>query len=115
MVALLHQVSDAGAVVPLLWRIEVANGLQFSVRRKRIDAAFRDASLADLGLLPIVVDPELNTYAWSTTLHLADRFRLTLYDAAYLELAQRRSLRLATLDRELRTAAQRAGITVAPT
>jgi predicted nucleic acid-binding protein len=44
-------------------------------------------------------------YAWSTTLRLAERFALTLYDAAYLELAQRRSLPLATLDRDLRAAA----------
>jgi predicted nucleic acid-binding protein len=42
-------------------------------------------------------------------LHLADRFRLTLYDAAYLELAQRRKLPLATLDQELRAAAQTVG------
>ena len=59
------------------------------------------------------VDLELNTYAWSTTLRLADQFRLTVYDAVYLELAQRRALPLATLDQELRTAAQGLGLTVA--
>lgn len=114
VIALLQKVSVAGAIVPLLWRLEVANGLQISLRRNRIDAAFRDASLADLALLPITVDPELNTYAWSTTLRLADQYRLTMYDAAYLELAQRRELPLATLDRELRAAAQQLGLALAP-
>ena len=46
--AVMRQVAKAGAVVPSLWRLEVANGLQSAVRRKRIDAAFRDASIADL-------------------------------------------------------------------
>jgi predicted nucleic acid-binding protein len=75
------------------------------VRRGRHDAAFRDATLADLAVLPITVDPETDRQAWSATLQLATRHRLTLYDAAYLELAQRRGLPLATLDRELRAAA----------
>ncbi len=70
-----------------------------------IDAFYRDASLAQLALMPISVDADTDTYAWSTTLGLAERFTLTLYDAAYLELAQRRHLPLATLDQELRTAA----------
>ena len=63
------------------------------------------ASLAELGFMAIMIDADTNGYAWSTTLRLAERFALTLYDAAYLELAQRRSLPLATLDRDLRAAA----------
>jgi predicted nucleic acid-binding protein len=98
-------VSDAGAIVPSLWRLEVANAFQTAIRRQRIDAVYRDASLAELALLPITTDADTNLYAWSTTLRLAERFSLTAYDAAYLELAQRRSLPLATLDRDLRTAA----------
>jgi len=65
-------------------------------------------------LLPITVDPELNTYAWSTTLRLADQFRLTLHDAVHLELAQRQALPLAILDEDLRAAAQGSGLAVAP-
>ena len=98
-----------GAVVPALWRLEVANGFQMAIRRKRIDQAFRDKAIQHLGALPITLDPETNTYAWTATLHLADRFGLTLYDAAYLELAQRRSLPLATLDKELRGAGDALG------
>ncbi len=49
----LRQVVESGAIVPSLWRLEVANGLQMAVRRKRIDAKFRDASIADLRALPI--------------------------------------------------------------
>lgn len=98
--------SDNGAWVPTLWRLEVANILEMGVRRRRHDAAFRDATLADLALLPINLDPETDRQAWGATMQLAERCRLTLYDAAYLELAQRRSLPLATLDRDLRAAAK---------
>jgi predicted nucleic acid-binding protein len=100
--ALLDQVTNTGAVVPSLWRLETANGLQVAIRRKRIDVAFRDRALTHLTRLPITVDAETDAYAWTTTLQLADRFQLTLYDAAYLELAQRRALPLATLDSALR-------------
>jgi len=86
-----------------LWRLEVANAFQVVDRRQRIDPVYRDASLNELTLMPIMIDT--NGYAWSTTLRIAERFSLTLYDAAYLELAQRRSLPLATLDSDLRAAA----------
>lgn len=95
----------SGAWVPGLWRLEVANVLEMGVRRKRHDAAFRDATLADLAQLPIQVDAETDQHAWGATLHLAERHQLTLYDAAYLELALRRNLPLATLDEDLRQAA----------
>jgi len=97
--------SRTGAWVPSLWHLEVANVLEMSVRRKRHDARFRDATLADLAQLPIQVDAETHRRAWDTTLQLAVRHRLTLYDAAYLELALRSDLPLATLDEDLRKAA----------
>src|ERR1019366_5964276 len=103
------QVADAGAVVPALWRLEVANRLTGAVRRKRIDAEFRRAGPADLALLDITTDQHTDSHAWAETLHLADRHRLTLYDAAYLELAQRRKLPLAPLDQELPAAAHGVG------
>jgi predicted nucleic acid-binding protein len=90
---------------PSIWRLEIANSLQSGVRRGRIDTAYRDAALADLALLDIAADQDTDKYAWTTTLRLADRFQLRLYDAAYLERAQRRSLPLASLDRGLRSAA----------
>ena len=110
--AVLRQVAESGAVAPALWKLEVANGLQMAVRRKRIDEAFRDASIADLRALGVVIDAQTDQQAWSTTLQLADRWRLTLYDAAYLELAQRLSLPLATLDKELRAAGTALGLSV---
>jgi len=102
--------TENGAWVPGLWRLEVANILEIGVRRGRHDTAFRDATLADLALLPISLDPETDRQAWGATAQLASRHRLTLYDAAYLELAQRRDLPLATLDRELRSAANDEGV-----
>jgi len=99
--------SQSGAWVPGLWRLEVANVLEMGVRRKRHDSDFRDATLADLAQLPIQVDLETDQQAWSATLRLAERHQLTLYDAAYLELALRRNLPLATLDEDLRRAAKR--------
>ena len=107
--SVLEQVIEHGAVVPAIWRLEVANALQSGLRRGRIDAAFRDATLSDLGQFDIVGDPETDSHAWVETLQLADRFRLTLYDAAYLELAQRRRLPLATLDNDLRAAGKALG------
>jgi predicted nucleic acid-binding protein len=110
--AILDRVSEAGAVVPGLWRLEVANAFQFAVRRKRVTALYRDESLAELAQLAITIDADTDTYAWTTTLRLAERFALTIYDATYLELAQRRSLPLATLDKELRDAAAAVNVTL---
>jgi predicted nucleic acid-binding protein len=105
-------VARNGAWVPSLWRLEVANSLQTAVRRRRITADNRDASLRNLGQHAITTDAETDAQAWTTTLQLADRFGLTLYDAAYLELAQRRHLPLATLDQSLRAAATAAGVSL---
>jgi predicted nucleic acid-binding protein len=103
-------VTEKGAWVPAIWRLEVANILEMGVRRGRSDAAFRDAALADLAHLPITLDPETHQQAWGATALLAARHRLTVYDAAYLELAQRRRLPLATLDQQLRMAATSEGV-----
>jgi predicted nucleic acid-binding protein len=106
----LVRLTDRGAWVPALWKLEVANVLEMGVRRGRHDAAFRDAALADLTVLPISLDEETDRQAWGATVRLASRHRLTTYDAAYLELAQRRGLPLATLDKELRGAAALEGV-----
>lgn len=112
--AVMRQVAKSGAVVPSLWRLEVANALQAALRRKRITAAFRDATLADLLSFAIAVDPETDRQAWGATLALAERCRLTLYDAAYLELAQRLRLPLASLDEELRAACRAVRVALRP-
>ncbi|MGB8535025.1 MAG: type II toxin-antitoxin system VapC family toxin [Acidobacteriaceae bacterium] len=99
-----------GAWVPSLWSLEVANVLEFGVRRGRHDSTFRDAMLADLSQWRISTDLETSKHAWHGTLQFAHRHRLTLYDAAYLELAHRRRLPLATLDGDLRAAATAEGV-----
>lgn len=104
--ALLDRVAENGAIAPGLWRLEVANAFQTAVHAGQIDAIYRDASLVELGFMPITVDADTSDYAWGTTLRLAERFSLSTYDAAYLELAQRHSLPLATLDAALRQAAE---------
>jgi predicted nucleic acid-binding protein len=108
--ALLMQVADNGAVVPAIWRLEVANGLRSGIRRGRLDAATRDSLLADMALMDIAADDETDRYAWTTTVALSERYGLTPYDASYLELAQRLNLPLATLDAALRKAAQAAHV-----
>lgn len=103
-------VADQGAFVPALWRLEIANSLTVAVRRGRVGHEFRRAALADLGDLDIVVDAQTDSRAWNATLELADRFLLTVYDASYVELAQRRALPLATLDRDMQRAAAQLGL-----
>ena len=103
-------VSQNGAWVPGLWKLEVANVLEMGVRRGRHDAVFRNSTLADLALLAINIDGETDRQAWGATLQLSERHRLTLYDAAYLELALRRGSPLASHDAELRGAAPAEGI-----
>ncbi|MCB1497184.1 MAG: type II toxin-antitoxin system VapC family toxin [Bauldia sp.] len=102
----LEEVLRAGASVPAIWRLDVGNSLELSVRRGRIDRTYRDAALSDLSSLNIVVDAETSQHAWSSTMALAERFGLTLYDAAYLDLAERLASPLASLDNELRAAGQ---------
>ena len=105
-----ERLARSGAWVPGLWRLEVANVLQMGVWHGRYDEAFRQATLADLSLLPINLDQETGRHAWDATLQIANRHRLTLYDAAYLELAKRRNLPLATLDNALRAACSAEGL-----
>lgn len=99
-------------VVPVLWYLEVANALLMGERRKRSVAADTAQWIAYLRSLPILVDEEPAMRAWSDTLMLARTHGLSAYDAAYLELAMRRCLPLATLDRPLAKAAKAAGVTL---
>ncbi len=112
VLALLDRVVETGAFAPLLWPVEVLNVLLVAERRQRIDR-HRRAKLADfLRDLPIALDPELAGRVWEDTVALAERFQLTVYDAAYLELALRRRLPLGSLDRDLRAAAGGLGVVV---
>ncbi len=110
--ALLDQVAEFGGAAPSLWPLEVLNGLAMAERRGRLDADRRQRLGDFLHKLPVVLDYETAIQAWTVTVQLATRFRLTIYDATYLELAQRLSLPLATLDQELRAAGGALGLTV---
>jgi len=103
-------VIENGAFVPPLWRLEIINAFQVGIRRNRTTILVRDESLADLQNFPITVDHDTNDYIWSTTLRLSDRYGITIYDACYLELAQRRNLPLATFDAQLRSACHSLGL-----
>lgn len=111
---LLERVSRSGAVVPGHWLLEVANAFQSAIRRKQVDAAYRDSSLAELSYFDIATDLDTNAHILGATVQLADLHELTIYDAAYLELAQRRRLPLATLDTALANAARAAGVRAMP-
>jgi predicted nucleic acid-binding protein len=108
------RIAVEGAVAPILWQWEVANALLMSERRGRLSSADRSAAFSELRGLPIEIDEDSFTHAWTGTFTLALAHRLTIYDAAYLELAQRRGLPLASLDRALRTGAAAARIAVLP-
>lgn len=102
--------ASAAAVVPSLWRLEVANALLVGERRRRATEAKVTQFLTLLNSLPITPDDETTARAWSDTLHLARAHDLSAYDAAYLELALRRGLPVATLDHKLKAAARAAGV-----
>ena len=113
--ALLDRVADQGAVAPQLWPVEALNGLLTAERRKRITTATRQKLAGFLRALPIRIDDETASRAWIEVAQLAQTYRLTSYDACYLELAQRLTLPLATTDAALLTAAQEAGVPLMPT
>lgn len=112
--AVLDQVKDKGAIVPSLWHLELGNILLLAERRGRTIQGGIVARLALMGQLPIAIDAETTGRAWREILTLARAERLTTYDAAYLELAVRRGLPLATKDEALLGAAKRIGVSVVP-
>jgi len=110
--AILRRVAAEGALVPSLWRLEVANVLRNALRRKRCDIGYATRRLERLGRLQIVVDPETDHRAWGRTRQLSIEHDLTVYDAAYLELGIRRRRPLAPRDAALIKAARGAGLDV---
>lgn len=99
--------AGSSLVVPTLWPFEVANSLLVLLRRKKILAEDRIRALGALGQLPLVVDDDGPRLALGKSSGLAAEHGLSVYDAAYLELALRRKLPLASRDEALRKAAQR--------
>ena len=110
--ATLVALKDAQALVPSLWALEVANVVAKLETKTIVTEADSQRYVALLGQLPIVTDPATATHALGDTLNLARRYRLSAYDAAYLELALRTGLPLATLDAGLAKAAATAGVQI---
>ena len=106
--------SDGRAIVAAHWALEVSNTLLMAERRKRSTLAESSHFMAILDALPIETDQETVSRASTSSMELARAQGLTLYDSAYLELAMRRSLPLATLDKQLRAAAKKAGVPCLP-
>lgn len=98
--------------IPALWHLDLGNVLLGALRRKRIDRAGIEGFLAALGSYSILVDQQTMEQAWQKTFDLALEHKLSVYDAAYLELALRRRLALATLDAALAAAALACGVKV---
>lgn len=110
--SILEKLALAEAIVPTLWSLEVANVLLAGERRKRLKEADSRRFLELLKSLPIATDTETSERAFRETLSVAREQGLSSYDAAYLELAMRNGIPLATQDQALRKAAKRCGVGV---
>ena len=109
-VRMAEAVLQVGAVVPPLWRLELRNALLAGERRGRLKASDVSAMLEDVAALPIEVVWEHAQGGDEAELALARTHGLSVYDAAYLELARRRSLPLMTRDDALGAAAGSIGL-----
>lgn len=110
----LHGLKTGGALAPNLWHLEVGNMLLQAEKKRRITASQINVRLALLADLPITTDTETAPRAFQEILTLAASQRLTTYDAAYLELAIRRRIPLATKDKALIRAADATKVQALP-
>ena len=109
--AMLDAIADGATLeVPALWPVEVANALIVLVRRRKLADDERQAALGWLRGLRVRVDLEMSALAFSRLSELAVTHQLSVYDAAYLELAVRKRLMLGCKDGPLRSAATHAGV-----
>lgn len=108
--ALLVRAGDGGIVVPPHWHLEVSNVLLMAEKRGRLQSGAAEIRLQTFTKIQIEVDDEMAAQAWTRVREIAQRQNLTAYNAAYLELAARTILPLATLDRALADAARRVGV-----
>lgn len=101
---------EAGVEVPAIWPLDVANALTVLVRRRKLTEGDREIALGWLRNLPLRIDHEMASLAFSKLSELASAYGLSVHDAAYLDLADRRTLPLACVDGPLRKAAKQRGI-----
>ena len=102
--------AETKALVPATWGLEVSNVIAKAEMKGLLSEAQSEAFLEMLGSVDIGVDAATFPRALADTLQIARRYRLSAYDASYLELAMRTGLTLATLDQDLRKAANKAGV-----
>jgi predicted nucleic acid-binding protein len=107
---LLDHLRAAPAVVPQIWRLEVANALISAVRHGRITREERSGFIEMLVSHPVQTDRHTDELALGAIVALAEQYGLTSHDASYLELSLRMGLPLATLDTQLQAAARKAGV-----
>lgn len=105
-----HLAAAETAIVPVHWILEVTNALRMAVKRRRLDPGDPPQIIARIRTQPIEIDPETIPRCAYEIPALAEAHGLTTYDAAYLELAMRLGVPLATLDEGLARAARAAGI-----
>lgn len=110
--AALMALKESQAIVPSLFALEAANVVAKVESKGVVTEADSQRFVALLGRLDIVTDQATAIHALGDTLNLARRHRLSAYDAAYLELALRTGLPLATLDADLMKAASTAGMPI---
>ncbi len=110
--SVLDAMKSANAIVPTVWGLEVANVISHAEAQELVTEARSEAFLEMLSGIAIEVDHASADCALSNTLNLARRYKLSAYDASYLELALRQGSPLATLDSDLRKAAKKAGVKI---
>ena len=112
--AVLNSLGIAGTVaaVPITWGLEIANVIARSESKGQVTEAQSESFIALLEGVAIEADPNTFSHVLSDTLQLARRYRLSSYDASYLELALREAVPIATLDEDLRRAATKAGVKI---
>ncbi|MGH8273484.1 MAG: type II toxin-antitoxin system VapC family toxin [Gammaproteobacteria bacterium] len=108
--SIMKAIEEEAIVVPALWAFEVANALEVMRRRGRMDEPALADAVSLLDSLAPEIEPVSTARCWGSVSELAHRYRLSVYDAAYLELAKRRRMPLASLDDALRKAARRARV-----
>lgn len=110
--AVLKSLVEAEAFIPNLWHLEATNILLSAERRHEIEPGETERFISQLESLPLHIDPLTSHQSFNRILALSRIYKLSSYDAAYLELATRQGLPLATLDKTLKKAAKKADVVI---
>jgi predicted nucleic acid-binding protein len=110
--AILDSLNTSTAFVPSIWPLEVGNVLLVAERKKRLSEADSARFIALLAELPIVIEKEQPERMMRDILALARKHKISTYDASYIDLAMRKGLPIASLDKDLRKAARRSRVAI---